>query len=249
MRTEVTRLFESRLDSGSDLLDLYSTTQFFPNAELAAIYGITGVTGTAPVATALPANIPRAGLLGTAAFLSLNSKQDATAPTGRGKFIRENVLCQDIPDPPDNVDTNLKDPPAGVKLTLREHMDMHRTDPTCASCHALMDPIGYAFENFDWIGAYRTTDNGKPVDTSGALDGKPFTNAKDLAGTLRSLPAVQDCLMRNIFRYASGHKETAADMGELATWSQRFETGKHQLAPFLAEVAAGDGFRTVSPAP
>jgi hypothetical protein len=249
MRAEMIHIFETRLEPGADLLDIYSTNKFFPNAELAAIYGITGVTGTAPVETALPANVPRAGILGTAAFLSINSKQDATAPTGRGKFVRENVLCQEIPDPPDNVDTNLKDPPAGVKLTLREHMDMHRTDPTCASCHALMDPIGYAFENFDWLGASRDKDNGKPVDTSGSLDGKPFANSLDLANQLRTLPKAQDCLLRNIFRYASGHKETPADQAELTTWNQRFEAGNHQLSSFLAEIAAGDGFRTVSPAP
>jgi hypothetical protein len=147
------------------------------------------------------------------------------------------------------VDTNLKDPPPGVKLTLREHMDQHRSDPTCSSCHGLMDPIGYAFEDFDWIGAFRTTDNGKPVDTSGNLDGKPFANSRDLANLLRASAQVQDCLMRNIFRYATGHKETPADKAELATWSQRFEAGNHQLTAFLAETAAGEGFRTVSPAP
>jgi hypothetical protein len=249
MRAEVIHLFESRLEAGADALDLYDGNGAFVNGELAALYGITGVTGTTQVAAQLPAGIPRAGLLGTAAFLSLQSKQDATSPTARGKFVREQVLCEEVPDPPDNLDTTLKDPPPGAKLTLREHMEMHRSNPVCASCHALIDPLGYAFESFDWIGAYRDKDNGKPIDSSGTLDGTSFSNARELAGALRKSPKVQDCMLRNIFRYASGHKETDADEAQLALWKATFDSSGHRLVPFLTEIAASDGFRTVSPAP
>jgi hypothetical protein len=249
MRDEVMRLFESRLDTGADALELLDGGSTFVNAELAAIYGITGVSGTALVPAKLPAGIPRAGLLGTAAFLSMNSKQDATSPTARGKFVRENILCEEVPDPPENVDTTFKDPPPGAKLTLREQLEMHRSNPVCATCHAMIDPLGYAFESFDWVGGYRDKDNGKAVDTSGALEGTAFTNARELAVALRKLPKTQDCFLRNVFRYAAGHRETAADEAELAAWKTHFEAGGHQLVPFLVAVAAGEGFRTVSPAP
>jgi len=249
MRAEVVHLFESRLEAGADALDLYDGTGAFVNAELAAVYGITGVSGTTQVAAQFPASIPRAGLLGTAAFLSLQSKQDATSPTARGKFVREQLLCEEVPDPPDNLDTTLKDPPPGAKLTLREHMEMHRSNPVCASCHSLIDPLGYPFESFDWIGAYRDKDNGKAIDSSGNLDGVTFTNARDFAAALRKSPKTQDCMLRNVFRYASGHKETAADEAELAGWKKTFEASGHRLVPFLTEIAAGDGFRTVSLAP
>jgi hypothetical protein len=249
MRAEVTRQFESRLDAGADLLDLFDGGSTFVNAELAAIYGITGVSGTALVPARLPAGIPRAGLLGTAAFLSLNSKQDATSPTSRGKFVREYLLCEEVPDPPENVDTTFKEPAPGQKLTLREQLEMHRSNPVCAACHALIDPLGYAFESFDWVGAYRDKDNGKPVDSSGALEGTSFTNARELAAALRRLPRTQDCFLRNVFRYAAGHRETSGDEPELGTWKSHFEQSGHQLVPFLAAVAAGEGFRTVSPAP
>jgi hypothetical protein len=249
MRAEVIHLFESRLEAGADALDLFDGSAAFVNAELAAIYGISGVTGPTQVAAQLPPAIPRAGLLGTAAFLTLQSKQDATSPTARGKFVREQVLCEEVPDPPDNLDTTLKDPPPGAKLTLREHMEMHRSNPVCASCHALIDPLGYAFESFDWIGAYRDKDNGKPIDSSGTLDGTPFSNAHEFAAALRKSPKTQDCMLRNLFRYASGHKETDADEAELGQWKKTFEASGHRLVPFLTEVAAGDGFRTVSLAP
>jgi hypothetical protein len=249
MAAELNHMFESRLDANADLLDLFDSTTAFANAELATIYGITGITGTTSVTAPLPAGVPRAGLLGTAAFLTLQSKQDATSPTARGKFVREAILCGEVPDPPDNLDTTLKDPPAGLKPTLREHMEMHRANPACASCHTLMDPLGYAFESFDWLGAVRDKDNGKPVDTTGELEGTAFKDAREFVTALRKLPATQDCLLRNIFRYASGHKETASDTAELSTWKTKFDASGHQLVAFLADIAAGDGFRTVSPAP
>jgi len=112
-----------------------------------------------------------------------------------------------------------------------------------------MDPLGYAFESFDWLGAVRDKDNGKPVDTTGDLEGTKFKDAKEFVVALRKLPDVQDCLVRNIFRYASGHKETNGDAAELAIWKSKFEASGHQLVAFLADVAASDGFRTVSPAP
>jgi hypothetical protein len=249
MRAEVLHLFESRLDVGADALELFDGAGAFVNAELAALYGIPGITGTASVVAPLPTGIPRVGLLGTAAILSLYAKQDATSPTARGKFLRENVLCEEVPDPPDNLDTTLQDPPAGARLTLREHMELHRSNPVCAACHSLIDPLGYAFESFDWIGAYRTKDNGKPVDTSGNLDGVAFADARQLATSLRQSAKAQDCLLRNVFRYASGHKETTGDEAELGRWKQAFDASAHRLVPFLTEVAASDGFRTASAAP
>ena len=86
---------------------------------------------------------------------SVAGKGRDTSPTGRGVFVLEQLLCTEPPEPPGDVDTNLKPLPPGVVLTNRERMDQHRSDPACAACHALFDPIGYAFEVFDWVGAYR----------------------------------------------------------------------------------------------
>jgi hypothetical protein len=249
MAAEVNHLFESRLDPGANLLDLVDSATAFVNGELAALYGLPGVTGAGMVTAPLPAAGPRAGLLGTGAFLSLQSKQDATSPTARGKFVREALLCQPVPDPPENVDTTLAEPPPGTKPTLREHMEIHRSNPACAACHALIDPLGYAFEGFDWLGAVRDRDNGKPVDTTGELEGVRFTGAREFVALLRKSPKVEDCLLRNIFKYAAGHRETPADEAELGAWKQAFAARGRQLGTFLTDIAASDGFRTVSPAP
>jgi hypothetical protein len=248
MAGEVRRMFETRLDPAADLTELFDTTKAFANADLAKIYGIAGVTGSELQPVTLPAG-PRAGLLGTGAFLTLHSKDALTSPTSRGLFVREALLCQKVPDPPDGVDTTIKDPPAGVVLTRRELLEGHRTNPSCATCHALFDPIGYAFEAFDWVGAQRDKDSGKAIDTTGLLDGKPFKDARELGGLLRASPDTASCLVRNFFRFASGHREAAGDEADLKAWNAELSRSGNKLVPFLTALASGDTFRNVSPAP
>jgi hypothetical protein len=248
MAAEVRKLFESRLDPGAELTALFDTDKVFANAELAKIYGLAGVTGTDLQAVTLPAGA-RAGLLGTGAFLTLHSKDALTSPTSRGLFVREALLCQKVPDPPDGVDTTIKDPPAGVVLTRREMLEGHRTNPSCAGCHALFDPIGYAFESFDWVGASRDKDNGKAIDTTGALDGKAFKDARELGTLLRGHPETAKCLVRNFFRFASGHREAQGDEADIAAWTTELGASGNKLVPFLTALAAGESFRNVSPAP
>ena len=164
-------------------------------------------------------------------------------------FIFEQVLCRDVPPPPDNVDTMLH-PKPGVPQTKRQMMEDHRKNALCASCHAAFDPLGSAFENFDWIGANRTTDNGLPVDTTGKFDdGFAFANSKELVSHLRTLPEVQTCFMNHVFRYAIGHKETPSDQSLLDGWSNKFTSVNHDLSRFLSEITASDEFRYVSLAP
>jgi hypothetical protein len=248
MAAELRKLFETRLDPGAELTELFDTDKVFANAELAKIYGLPGVTGADLTPVTLPAG-PRAGLLGTGAFLTLHSKDQLTSPTSRGLFVREALLCEKVPDPPDGVDTTIKDPPAGVTLTRRELLEGHRSDATCAGCHALFDPIGYAFESFDWVGAFRDKDSGKPIDSTGTIDGKSFKDARELGSILRGMPATSACLVRNFFRFASGHKETASDELDIKSWTSELGASGNKLVPFLTALASGESFRNVSPAP
>jgi hypothetical protein len=251
MRDEVIHLFEGRLVAGSDVLDILDTTRFYVTPELAKIYDLPGITGTAPVEVTLPAQVPRAGLLGTGAFLAKTSlakmEEKTTSPTGRGVYINETILCRDIPPPPDGVKKLM--PPDGTVLTKREYMEMHRQDPGCAACHALFDPVGFAFENFDWVGANRATDQGKPVDTTGTFEGFSYKNSKELVTYLKTLPDTQRCLVDHLFQYANGHKESASDSAVLDDWSKSFTRVKRNLPDFLTEMVASEGFRYTSPAP
>jgi hypothetical protein len=244
MEIEVLRLFESRLDPGSDVMDLFVSTKAFVDGNLATLYGLPKPPAAGAMVD-LPASGPRAGLLGTAAFLSIYSAQDRTSPTARGVFVREKLLCQPMPTPPDNVDITL---PTG-NLTTRARLEQHRANAGCRACHELFDPVGFAFESFDWIGAYRDREGGQPVDPSGNLDDFKFTSARELTAHLREMPAVRDCLLRNLFRTANGHLETDADAATLTAWAAAFDGARRSLPEFLAKLVTSDSFRFVSNAP
>jgi hypothetical protein len=251
MAEETVRLFQSRLEAGADVMGLYDSATTFVNAELAAVYGIPGVTGTNLVPATFPAQQPRLGLLGMGVYLasSVAGKGKDTSPTGRGVFVLEQLLCTEPPEPPADVDTNLKPLPPGVVLTNRERLDQHRSDPACAACHALFDPLGYAFEVFDWVGAYREKVGDKVIDPGGDWRGHSFANARELVQHLRKDEEARKCLLAHLFRYANGHLETPADGAELARWDAALTAANGQLGQMLTSVVASDDFRFVSPAP
>ena len=166
------------------VLQLLNADFTFVNEPLAKLYGINGVTGDTFVRVKAPPN--RGGVLTMASLLALNSNATRTSPVKRGKFILEEILNAPPPPPPPDVPA-LEE---GKQLTgtLRQIMEQHRENPTCASCHSKMDPLGFAFENFDAIGAWRDKDNGGfPIDASGVLpDGKSFNGATGLKEVLDS---------------------------------------------------------------
>ena len=254
MATEVQMMFQNALTTPGDALDLLTTDKGYANAELAALYGITGVTGNAMVPVTYPANQHRAGFLGTGAFLAEQAKATDTSPTQRGLFVVRHVLCQTIPPPPANVNQNIASPDPKTGLTKRQILDQHRHDPTCAGCHGAFDPVGYAFESFDWVGTFRTTDASlKPVDTSGDITGLgKWTNLGDLSGVLKALPDTKTCLMSNLYTFIQGREPKdgdAFDSGVLTSWAKAFDNDGHQLGKFFADLATSDGFRYASPAP
>ena len=179
MREEVERMWESAAfgPTGS-LLDVLTTRSTFVDDGLAALYGLKKPGQQTLVAATLPDDGARAGVLGTGAFLSVRAKINETTPTLRGRFVREVLMCQKVPDPPPNVDTNLKAPAGGVMLSRRQQLEQHRSSASCAACHSLMDPIGFALDNFDAIGRYRNTDRGLPIDPTGNLDGAAFSGPR-----------------------------------------------------------------------
>ena len=156
-----------------------------------------------------PANTHRAGILGEASFLAANAGPTETSPTARGIFIREQLLCQNVPPPPPNVDTNLPEASEDKPLTRRRGCPNHEANPLCASCHRLMDPIGFGLESFDAIGRYREhetilieSETGKrsadkkidlPLDTNGEVRGIPdsaFSDSVKLGQILSAKPGV-----------------------------------------------------------
>jgi len=250
MRTETQTLLRDLLGRDGDYRELFTTTQTFVNAELAKLYGVPAPAGTGFVATTLPAAGPRAGYLGQASFLALNAHPDGTSPTLRGKFIVETLLCNSVPPPPNDVITEI--PEKDKSKTMREQLQIHQTLSSCAACHQAMDPMGLALEHFDGIGAYRETDRGMALDVTGTIGGMAFNGARELGQLLADAlktpdnnPETADCLVRNLFRVATGHLERAGDLPVVTNLSTAFTADGFHVRGILAKLVASDAFRFV----
>lgn len=180
MRQETERFFECIIRDDLPIATLLDADFTFLNGRLAKYYGIPGVEGDEFRKVTLPDG-RRRGLLGQGSFHLLTSYPLRTSPVLRGKYVLENLLDTAPPPPPPNVPQLEQPGQHGSRASLREQLEKHRADPACASCHALMDPIGFGLENFDAAGAWRDQENGKPLDTSGELiGGRKFTGVEEL---------------------------------------------------------------------
>ncbi len=231
----------------ADAHQLFVGRTTFVNAELARLYGVAGVSGTDFSQVTWPDDGPRTGILGWGGILALHAKPKKTFPTSRGKFIRMSLLCQSIPPPPPNVNTMLDFAAPGEVLTARQRLERHRANPSCAACHALTDPLGLALEHFDAIGAYRRDDDGLPIDTTGELDGAPFKDARELGAKVAAHPDAMGCVVRQLFRFASGHVDTDGERVAMDALAAKFESSRYRIADALKEVALSDAFRLATP--
>jgi mono/diheme cytochrome c family protein len=187
-----TELFiESTLREDRSVVELLNANYTFVNERLARHYGIPGIYGSRFRRVALPDIGQRGGLLAHGSILATTSYPDRTSPVLRGKFLLNNILGQPAPPPPVGVDTNLAEvKPNVVPPTIRERLAQHRTNPGCASCHSVIDPLGFALEQFDAIGAWRATDeSGRPVDAAAeTLSGAKVDGLVGLRGLLLAEP-------------------------------------------------------------
>jgi hypothetical protein len=188
LEQEILRFVGDFLTNGRPVTELLSSGETFMDARLAALYGAPRPDDLAPavfVRTALPEG-RRAGLLGLPGILAVSSYPNRTSPVLRGKFILEQILGTPPPSPPPNIPSLSEDAHAGgVAQTLRERLEQHRAAPSCAACHAHIDPLGFALEGFAADGRARTTENGLPIDTAGRLEtGEPVENPEQLAAAL-----------------------------------------------------------------
>jgi hypothetical protein len=188
-RKETDLFLDSVLRGNHSVLDLLSANYTFVNERLAKHYGIPNVHGSDFRRVTFPAGSPRGGLLGQGSILTITSYANRTSPVNRGKWVLENLLSAPPPPPPPNVPALKTEGNTGKTLTMRDAMIQHRANPACASCHARMDPIGFAMENFDAIGRWRDQDAGNPIDASGAFPGgEKFDGMAGLKAALLSHP-------------------------------------------------------------
>jgi len=182
--TELELFLSDQVKQDHSILDLLTSEETFLNEQLARHYGIQGVYGSHFRRVKLT-DENRFGLLGKAGLLAVTSYTTRTSPTIRGKYLLENILAAPMPAPPPNVPPLESSNKEGKPLSVREMLERHRANPTCASCHARMDPLGLSLENFDAIGQWRTTDAGHAIDASGVLqDGAKVNGPRELRQAL-----------------------------------------------------------------
>jgi hypothetical protein len=213
MRQETKLFFDSILHEDRSVLDLLNADYTFVNERLARHYGIPNIYGSQ--FRRIPVTDPaRRGLLGQASILTVTSYPNRTSPVQRGKWILTNILGTPPLPPPPNVPELKENTEGSQPKSVRERMEAHRADAVCAGCHKVMDPVGFALENFDAIGRWRASDEGAKIDPSGVLfNGAKVDGAVELRQTLTSRPEVFVGVMtEKLLTYALGRGVEYYDM-------------------------------------
>jgi hypothetical protein len=248
MENEFRTFGSATLTGSGSFADLLTGTSTSVNQALAAVYKVSGVTGTTPKPATLDAT-QRSGLLTLAGFLTVTGASDGSSPVRRGHAIYTRLLCNVLPNPPNNVPPPQPPTPG---LTTRDRFLQHDQNSCTGSCHNAMDPIGFGFEHYDGIGQFRTTDQNLPVDASGQipLNGgmQTFTDAVALTQMLAGSPDVQACFARQWTRYALNRWDTSADLASVEGASSAFQASGN-MRDLIAAVATSRTFRYRTPAP
>ena len=246
MKKETELFFDSIVREDRSLLDLLTADYSFVNERLAIHYNIPNVTGNAFQRVTLPPY--RRGLLGQGSILTLTSVADRTSPVQRGKWVMEVLLASPPPPPPPNVpalDDSVKANDGGKMLSTRERMEQHRNNPSCNSCHRVIDPLGLALENFDVTGAWRIKDNEVPVDVNGDLyDG---TRMEGPAGLRAALLKHQDMFLtgftESLMTYALGRRVEYTDMPMIRAIVRDAAKKDNKISAFILGVVNSNAFK------
>jgi hypothetical protein len=213
------------------------------NQRLAEFYGIPGVKGHEFRKVDLTCT-QRGGVLAHASILTVSSYANRTSPVLRGKWILENLLGAPPPPPPPDVPA-LDEHPVGKAVSLRARLEQHRANPNCSSCHARMDPLGFALENFDAIGRWREKDGDVAIDSSGTLpDGRSFKGYKDLRTILKADPgAFTECVAEKMLTYALGRGLERGDRKTVKDIAQRVARDNYRISSLVLEIARSVPFQ------
>ncbi len=250
MQQEVGRFARHVMSEDDGRLETLLTADYtVADAELAALYGVAS-PGYGWDVMRPPAG-QRSGLLTLASVMAAHAHDNQTSPVLRGLLVREHLLCQTPPPPPDTVNDN----PPGLDPTLptKERFEQHRSDPSCAACHTILDPLGYGLESFDAIGRHRTMDGEHPVDDRGEIVGTvdidgEFEGPGALAEALAGSEQVRECVQLQWFNYATGRPVTERDACSVATAAQAFVDSDLDVRELMLAIAVSDAMRHLRPA-
>jgi hypothetical protein len=247
MAHETKQLFATIMRDEMSILRLLDASFTFVDEKLAEHYGLAGIHGSHFRRIELPNDSPRRGLLGHASILTVTSVTNRTSPVLRGSWILETLLGSPAPVPPPGVETTLEgDDGADIALTVRERLEAHRENPVCASCHAIMDPLGFSLENFDLIGGWRDTDAGLPIDTQAVLtDGTVVDGPATLRESLLSRPEVfVTTATEKLMTYALGRGIEHYDMPSIRAIVRQAADEDYRFSALVLGIVESEAFGT-----
>ena len=226
----------------STITNLFTSDVIYADDELASALGLSNGNGNQ-----FTAGADRRGLLTQPGFLAIHGLEVLTDPIHRGLFVRNQVLCQTLPEPPDNVDISIPDPEPNE--TTREFFTRLTSDVYCSGCHSLINPLGFAFEHFDAIGRWRADEDGRAIDASGELNGTdvdgPFSGAVELGERIAGSETAATCMALQWFRFGLGREETDYDSCSLAEIESNFAASGGDLRELMVAIVKSDAFRHV----
>ena len=236
MTRETQMFFENIIREDRNILEFLDADYTFVNEYLGQYYGLRDVKGPEFRKVSL-ADTQRRGIMGQASMLTISSYGNRTSVVLRGKWVLDNLLNAPPPSPPPNT-PDLEQAKVATDATLRQRMEAHRTNATCAGCHAKMDPIGFGLENFDAVGAWREKDGKSPIDASGTLpDGRKFNGPAELAKLLRSeSDAFAQCMTEKMIVYALGRGLESYDRLALKKIGAGVSAGQYRFSSLVLEI-------------
>jgi len=240
MQREMELFFGTFVFEDRNMLEMLTADSTFVDGRLAAHYGIEGVDGDTFVEVS---GTGRGGLLRQAGLLTALSYPGRTSPVRRGKFILGQLLCSE-PDPAPADAGGLQEGDELSGLSLRERMEMHRRDPSCAACHSTMDPLGFGLEHYDALGAWRDFYGEDPIDATGVLpDGTSFDGAEELAEVIAANDAYARCIADKLLIYALGRPVKPEDAATIHSITQQFGEGGYRFSQLATAIATSEAFR------
>jgi mono/diheme cytochrome c family protein len=243
MRRETEMFIAAIVREDRSILDILDGKFTFLNERLARHYGIEGVSGTEFRRVALPLDGVRGGVITQASVLTVSSYATRTSPVLRGRWILDNILAAPPPEPPPDVPS--LDTGVDSTKSVRQQLEQHRADPTCASCHKRMDPLGFGLENFDAVGAWRTLDGKVPIDASGTLpDGRSFTGPKELRTILVSeRDAFARAITGKMMTYALGRGLERTDRRDVAKMAKAIAAQRYRFSSVVLQIVNSPAFQ------
>jgi hypothetical protein len=249
MRRETELLFADLVREPRSVLALLDADYTYLNERLAAHYGVAGIRGGHMRRVAWPEDSPRRGVLGHGSVLTATSAPNRTSPVTRGQWLMQSLLGAEIPSPPPGAEADLSAEASAseglVGDTVRERLELHRANPTCAGCHGIMDPLGLSLENFDLLGRWRDSEDGHAIDAAARMvDGTALSGPQDLRAALLARSNVfVAAFTERLMTYALGSELTAADMPVVRGVVRAAAAENHTLRALVQAIVASDSFR------